>query len=174
MQDDRGFRAKVTDFGLAVHMVAGQTALNKVRGTEPYLPMEVFLDREVSKASDVHALGLVLWEIYHGLHWPHIWHAEKERRGCGASIGMHRAVTATPGHELATVLSETPGRASVGTCAFAECWDWAETRAQRIRDGARSHPGASGPPNWHNSCITLLLRQNKHDPIRPTPIVVKT
>ena len=82
LQDDRGFRAKVTDFGLAVHMSAGETTFNKVQGTAAYLPMQVFLDQEVSQASDVYALGLVLWEMYHGLLWCHIWFNENQRRRC--------------------------------------------------------------------------------------------
>eukprot|EP00892_Ulva_mutabilis_P007988 jgi/Ulvmu1/5561/UM023_0098.1 len=78
--DERGFRAKVTDFGLAAHMRAGETALHTVQGTPAYLPMQVFMDGEVTQASDIYALGLVLWEIYHGLLWAHAWFDEKQRR----------------------------------------------------------------------------------------------
>ena len=81
MQDERGFCAKVTDFGLAVQFSAYQVSVSKVRGTDAYLPMQVFLDKQISQATDVYALGLVMWEIYHGLLWADVWHAEKQRRG---------------------------------------------------------------------------------------------
>ena len=81
MQDERGFYAKVTDFGLAMQLPPFQESVKKVRGTEAYLPMQVFLDKQISQATDIYALGLVLWEIYHGLLWAEIWHTEKQRRG---------------------------------------------------------------------------------------------
>ena len=80
MQDERGFCAKVTDFGLAIQLLPFQESVKKVRGTEAHLPMQIFQDKQISQASDVHALGLVPWEMYHSLLWPHIWHAEKQRR----------------------------------------------------------------------------------------------
>lgn len=40
MQDDRGFHAKVADFGLAVHM-AKESTYEGQQGTEAYLPAQV-------------------------------------------------------------------------------------------------------------------------------------
>lgn len=81
VQDDRGFHAKVSDFGLAVHM-AQETTTSKLQGTEAYLPPQVYFDHELTQASDMYAFGLVLWEMLHGILWCYVWDAEKRRRGC--------------------------------------------------------------------------------------------
>lgn len=82
MQDEKRFRAKVSDFGLSAHMAAGQTSVEISHGTEAYLPLEVFHDLVVTQASDIYALGLLMWEIYYGIFWFGVWDAEKRRRKC--------------------------------------------------------------------------------------------
>eukprot|EP00892_Ulva_mutabilis_P007987 jgi/Ulvmu1/5560/UM023_0097.1 len=80
LSDEKRFRAKVSDFGLSAHMAAGQTSVEISHGTEAYLPLEVFHDLVVTQASDIYALGLVMWEIYYGIFWFGVWDAEKRRR----------------------------------------------------------------------------------------------
>jgi serine/threonine protein kinase len=91
MQDEKRFRAKVSDFGLSAHMAADQKCVEISHGTEAYLPLEVFQDLVVTEASDIYALGLVIWEIYYGIFWFSVWDAEKKRRKC-APLG-HESCT---------------------------------------------------------------------------------
>ena len=86
VQDEKRFRAKVSDFGLSAHMAAGQTSVEISHGTEAYLPLEVFKDLVVTQASDIYALGLLMWEIYYGIFWFGVWDAEKRRRKCVAAL----------------------------------------------------------------------------------------
>lgn len=80
MQDEKQFRAKVSDFGLSAHMSAGETCVEISQGTEAYLPLEVFKEFAVTEASDIYALGLLMWEAYYGIFWFSVWDAEKKRR----------------------------------------------------------------------------------------------
>lgn len=54
---------KLSDFGLSR---ACEDVTTTVVGTLRYLSPEVFNGRGCSAASDVYALGLLLWEMYHG------------------------------------------------------------------------------------------------------------
>lgn len=67
--DDEG-KAWLTDFGLAklVHGDSGLTLSSDQIGTPKYMAPEVVQksQREVSTASDVWALGVILWETLHG------------------------------------------------------------------------------------------------------------
>jgi serine/threonine protein kinase len=80
VQDEKQFRAKVSDFGLSAHMSAGETSVEISQGTEAYLPLEVFENLAVTEASDIYALGLLMWEAYYGIFWFSVWDAEKKRR----------------------------------------------------------------------------------------------
>src|SRR3954447_20284306 len=62
MIDGRG-RAHVTDFGLAI--VSGDPQRG-VAGTPAYMAPEQLSAQEVTTASDVYALGLILWEMLTG------------------------------------------------------------------------------------------------------------
>lgn len=95
MQEDRGFHAKVSDFGLAVHM-SQETTSSKLQGTEAYLPPQVYFDRELTQASDMYAFGLVLWEMLHGVLWCYVWEAEKRRRRCALSPAARPCVSTPP------------------------------------------------------------------------------
>ncbi len=64
MIDGRG-RARVTDFGLAGEALAlGRTDARS--GTPLYMAPEQLAGREVSRASDIYSLGLVLYELFSG------------------------------------------------------------------------------------------------------------
>jgi serine/threonine protein kinase len=80
--DDKGFRAKISDFGLSQHMTKGQNYVLVSKGTEAYLPVEVFQQLALTEKSDVYALGLVMWEIFYGIFWHAIYEKEKQRKGC--------------------------------------------------------------------------------------------
>ncbi|KAG2499518.1 hypothetical protein HYH03_002465 [Edaphochlamys debaryana] len=58
---------KLADFGLSVKMNPAQTSVDNNRtGTPFYASPEVRQHGNLTKASDVFALGVVLWEMYHG------------------------------------------------------------------------------------------------------------
>jgi eukaryotic-like serine/threonine-protein kinase len=60
-------RAKVTDFGIARSMEAqGLTATGRVLGTTDYVSPEQALGDEVTEASDIYSLGIVLYEMLTG------------------------------------------------------------------------------------------------------------
>lgn len=82
LQDEKLFRAKISDFGLSAHMTAGQTSVSISQGTEAYLPKEVFQNLAITEASDIYALGLLMWEIFYGIFWFIVWDAEKRRKKC--------------------------------------------------------------------------------------------
>ena len=86
VQDEKLFRAKVSDFGLSHHMTGGQTHVDISQGTEAYLPMEAFQKFAITEATDVYSLGLLMWEIFYGIFWFTVWDAEKKRKGCGSAL----------------------------------------------------------------------------------------
>ena len=59
---------KVTDFGIArsLHMDHGVTQTGTVLGTAEYLAPEQASGKQVSPATDVYSLGIVLWELLAG------------------------------------------------------------------------------------------------------------
>ncbi|HXA49837.1 MAG TPA: protein kinase [Candidatus Acidoferrum sp.] len=66
-----GERAVITDFGLAKALEldgsdAGQTATGQILGTPDYMAPEQFLGAAVTPATDVFALGLILYEMVAG------------------------------------------------------------------------------------------------------------
>ncbi|GIL74765.1 hypothetical protein Vretifemale_4685, partial [Volvox reticuliferus] len=59
--------AKLADFGLSVKMDPSQTSVDNNRtGTPFYASPEVRQHGNLTKASDLYALGVVLWEMWHG------------------------------------------------------------------------------------------------------------
>eukprot|EP00775_Hariotina_reticulata_P011706 gene11706-11851_t len=65
--DARGFVAKVSDFGLSVRMDPTETHISNVyQGTLTHMPPEVLMYGKISRASDVYAFGILLWELYTG------------------------------------------------------------------------------------------------------------
>ena len=85
-KDEKGFRAKISDFGLSQHMTKDQEFVLVSKGSEAYLPAEVFRHLKLTEKSDVYSLGLVMWEIFYGIFWHAIHTVEKRKRGCAACL----------------------------------------------------------------------------------------
>ncbi|KAL4529734.1 hypothetical protein Ndes2526A_g04498 [Nannochloris sp. 'desiccata'] len=62
--NQRGFVAKVTDFGLS--KLGTSSHVTESYGTVNYMPPEVLLEGVVSKAGDVYAFGVIFWEMVYG------------------------------------------------------------------------------------------------------------
>ena len=66
MIDGNG-RVRITDFGLAA-IRTGQGVVGEMAGTPACMLPEQFEGRAITERSDIHALGLILYEIYTGRH----------------------------------------------------------------------------------------------------------
>ena len=64
-KDGRGFTAKVVDFGLS-RVCQGGALRTKKMGCAEYMPPELITGGLLTKAGDVYAFGVVLWELYNG------------------------------------------------------------------------------------------------------------
>ncbi|KAH3745757.1 SHK1 protein [Pelomyxa schiedti] len=60
---DESFRVKVSDFGFSQFYNDKRTTKN-VKGTKLYLAPEIWAGQPATTASDIYALGYILWEIY--------------------------------------------------------------------------------------------------------------
>ena len=65
MIDDRG-EVNINDFGLSLHLGASGPARPQRAGTPAYMAPEQYLEGEVSVATDLYAVGLVLYELFTG------------------------------------------------------------------------------------------------------------
>eukprot|EP00891_Asterochloris_glomerata_P005705 jgi/Astpho2/5705/gw1.00079.187.1_t len=103
-KDQRGFVAKVADFGLSRLLQSSQTTIETdTFGTVTHMPPELLMDGILTKAADVYAFGVLLWEMYT---------AEKPWAGCRHVQIIHQVTslnakpmfpegTPTPFQELA-------------------------------------------------------------------------
>jgi len=67
--EPRAIIAKVADFGLSVKMDHMETHMSNVfQGTLTHMAPEVLLEGRISKAADVYAFGITLWELFSGGH----------------------------------------------------------------------------------------------------------
>uniref|UniRef100_A0A383VFW0 Protein kinase domain-containing protein n=1 Tax=Tetradesmus obliquus TaxID=3088 RepID=A0A383VFW0_TETOB len=147
--DGRGVVAKVGDFGLSLKMDHTATHISSVyQGTLTHMAPEVMLSGRVSKAADVYAFGITLWELYTG------------RR---AFEGVPRALL---GHQVTreALRPKFPPGTPLQYKTLAErCWhtDWekrpefsgvlSELLAMRAADPRRT------------PAISLLMRQQQHE-----------
>ncbi|GAX74177.1 hypothetical protein CEUSTIGMA_g1626.t1 [Chlamydomonas eustigma] len=65
--EGRGFTAKVADFGLSVKMNNADTHMsNMYQGTMTHMAPELLMEGRISKAADVYAFGVTMWELFTG------------------------------------------------------------------------------------------------------------
>ncbi|KAK9843847.1 hypothetical protein WJX84_006057 [Apatococcus fuscideae] len=63
--DDRRFTAKVADFGLS-RILSAESISTGTYGTVTHMPPELLTTGKLSKAADVYAFGVLLWEMWTG------------------------------------------------------------------------------------------------------------
>ncbi|KAJ9531495.1 hypothetical protein QJQ45_015041 [Haematococcus lacustris] len=87
--DERQWVSKVCDFGLSRVLEDGADIRTQTFGTITHMPPEMLLEGRMTKAGDVYAFGVVMWELYMG-----------QRPWCGLSQGqiLHQV---TAGKQLA-------------------------------------------------------------------------
>ncbi|KAK9808830.1 hypothetical protein WJX72_004554 [[Myrmecia] bisecta] len=64
-KDSRGFSVKVADFGLS-RVLSQESISTGTYGTVTHMPPELLTTGQLSKATDVYAFGVLLWEMYTG------------------------------------------------------------------------------------------------------------
>jgi len=57
------FHAKVSDFGLSRSYHGHTTIATQTYGTVTHMPPELLIDGRLSKAANVYAFGVMLWEL---------------------------------------------------------------------------------------------------------------
>ncbi|GAX79176.1 hypothetical protein CEUSTIGMA_g6616.t1 [Chlamydomonas eustigma] len=64
-QDGRGFTAKVADFGMSsqINQTEGHVS-SMFQGTLTHMAPEVLMQGHISKAGDVYAFGILMWELF--------------------------------------------------------------------------------------------------------------
>ncbi|DBA81747.1 hypothetical protein WJX77_001163 [Trebouxia sp. C0004] len=65
-QDQRGFIAKVMDFDVAVNAQEGPVECSSVVTSFTHMAPEMIADKQVTKAVDVYAFGVIMWELVNG------------------------------------------------------------------------------------------------------------
>eukprot|EP00471_Norrisiella_sphaerica_P012273 CAMPEP_0184496234 /NCGR_PEP_ID=MMETSP0113_2-20130426/33405_1 /TAXON_ID=91329 /ORGANISM="Norrisiella sphaerica, Strain BC52" /LENGTH=367 /DNA_ID=CAMNT_0026882765 /DNA_START=86 /DNA_END=1185 /DNA_ORIENTATION=+ len=70
---DQHLRVKLADFGFALHQTGNNRKCDskkskdkEIIGSPPYMAPELWVGENATKASDVYAFGIVLWEIFSG------------------------------------------------------------------------------------------------------------
>lgn len=63
-EDGRGFRARVSDFGLARAAQGGAPLTTATFGTCSHMAPELMSDGVLTKAADVWSFGVIAWEVY--------------------------------------------------------------------------------------------------------------
>ncbi|BDA49774.1 probable mitogen-activated protein kinase kinase kinase 11 at C-terminar half [Coccomyxa sp. Obi] len=72
-----GVTAKVADFGLSRDMLCASKIETRTCGTITHMPPELLSSDVMSKAADVYAFGVLMWELYSGARaWEGLNHAQ--------------------------------------------------------------------------------------------------
>lgn len=76
-ENTRGFVAKVADFGMARQMGIEERIRTNQYGTVTHCSPELLLESTVSKASDIWAFGVIMWELFYGVRaWAGLTHPQ--------------------------------------------------------------------------------------------------
>ncbi|KAF5828817.1 kinase-like domain-containing protein [Dunaliella salina] len=107
--EGRGVSCKIADFGLAVRMEQMETHMSEMfQGTYTHMAPEVLLEGRVSKAADMYAFGITLWELFTG---------GKPYQGVPRALLGHRV--AKEGHRPALPVVMPEGYKAL----LKRCWD---------------------------------------------------
>ena len=165
-QPKLGYRLVLVDFGLATGPASEPLEALQLRGTLPYLAPELFDNEPAGPASDLYALGTVLYEAIHG-HPPYVPDPRHLERFIAAAKEGRRSRPPLPeGFEpglaewLEAMLSpdpvDRPSSAAEALDRLNACCDTrypldtAEDRAARL---------LSGPPAGRDETIDALRRE---------------
>jgi serine/threonine protein kinase len=118
--EGRGVTTKLADFGLAVRIDHAETHMSGAfQGTMTHMAPEIMLKGHVSKAADVYAFGMLLWETVTAQH---------------AYKGVPRALL---GHQV-TVLRKRPDLPAHTPPELADlirrCWDASPSKRPRMEE----------------------------------------
>ena len=115
--DRRGFVCKLGDFGLSRMLPETQTHVNTGScGTVTHASPELLTDGRLTKACDVFAFGMILWELVTGLRlFPDMHHMQVGRRHGG--WGFPQAACTDSRKTLSAVHAHCEGQATFGRAA---------------------------------------------------------
>ncbi len=144
MIDGRG-KVRITDFGLAG--LAGEVRGGEVRaGTPAYMAPEQLAGKEVTVRSDIHALGLVLYELFTGRMA-----FDSGSRKTPAAVRESPTVTSPSSHVpdldpaveriILRCLAEDPGQRPASSLAVAAALPGGDPLAEALAAGETPSPG---------------------------------
>jgi len=166
-----GYRLVLVDFGLATGPASEPLEALQLRGTLPYLAPELFDNRPAGPASDLYALGAVLYEAIHS-HPPYVPDPRHLERFIQAAKAGRRSRPSLPegfnpglAEWLEAMLAPDPGGRPASAaealdrlnacCGTQHALDSAADRAARL---------LSGPPAGRDATVDEI-RQTLHDPV---------
>uniref|UniRef100_A0A383W883 Protein kinase domain-containing protein n=1 Tax=Tetradesmus obliquus TaxID=3088 RepID=A0A383W883_TETOB len=148
-----GYRvtAKVADFGLALQLDASDThATMAARGTPTHMSPELFLSGHVSKASDVYAFGILLFEMLTG-----------QRAYAGVPIPLLPHEVARQGLRPAWPANLPPGCRDLQRLAEA-CWAQQPQDRPCLQEVFEQLASCSVAPQERTQGSPVLLHPQRH------------
>jgi len=139
MIDGRG-RARIMDFGLAVHLEEG--SIHEVAGTPGYMAPEQFTGDRVTEQTDLYALGLVLYELFGGRAFATTATFDERRRLADNPMVMALAPGVDPqvAGIIAACLRSNPVERPVSALAVAAALPGGDPLAAALAEGRMPSP----------------------------------